>query len=449
MRAFPALLRVATVTIGVLAAVPASAVTQLELWHALSGPAGDHITQLAHRFNESQTEYRVVATFKGGHEETLKAGLDAQRAGRAPHMLHIEDADSDAVAQARAAFRPVYQVMQEAREPLSPKKYMEAVSERFSDEQGRLVSLPLNVATPVLFYNREAFIEAGLDPDDPPRTWMKLQEVALKLAESYECTYTTDRPTWVHIENLLALHNEPLSERTAGRNAQDRLVFNGRLVMKHVGLLMSWVKSRLFTYFGPGGQAEAKFIEGECAMFTSASSAYANIAQKSKFKFGVSPLPFHDEFPGAPFTTLVGGGSLWVMTGKKAPEYRGVARFFTYLSQPEVQAEWHQATGFLPVSPDAFDLTAKQGFYEKNPGVDVPVRQVHGKMLNRARKERVTPAAWLRGIGDQELEDVWAARKTPKEGVDNTVERGNKQLQLMSARRTPAANAAPSATKKR
>jgi sn-glycerol 3-phosphate transport system substrate-binding protein len=433
---------VATVSSALLVALPAWAATDIELWHSLGGPAGDQLVQLTQRFNESQNEYRINASFKGGHDETLKAGLEAQKAGRGPHLLHVEETDVDALTKARSSLRPVYQVMQEAREPLNSKTFIPAIGDRFSDEQGRLTSLPFDVTTPVLFYNRDAFVEAGLDPEDPPRTWMKVQEAALKLSESYFCTYTTDQPTWVHIENLLARHNEPLAERN-GRNAQEKLVFNGRLVMKHVGLLMSWVKSRLFTYFGPGPEAVAKFSEGDCAMLTSASSSYAEIARKAQFKLGITQLPFHDEFPGAPYSTLVGGGSLWVMAGKKAPEYRGVARFLAYVSRPEVQAQWHQATGFLPVSEQAFELSSREGFYDKNPGIDVGVRQIHGKMLNRARPDRSMPAAWLRTIGDEELADVWAARKTPKEGVDNTVERGNKQLQLMTSPARAATKVAP------
>jgi sn-glycerol 3-phosphate transport system substrate-binding protein len=353
------------------------------------------------------------------------------------------------VAGAASAFRPAFQVMQEAREPLNTKAYLESVSERVSDERGRFLSIPLDMSTPVLFYNKDAFAEVGLDPNDPPRTWMKVQEASLKLAESYFCTYTSDRPAWVHIENLLSWHNEPLSERGTGRAPQEKLVFNGRLVMKHVGLLMSWVKSGLFSNFSRSGEAQAKFNEGECAMMTAASSVYADVVQKAQFKFGVSPLPFHDEFPGAPFSTLVSGGSLWAMAGKKAPEYRGVARFFAFLSQPEVQAQWHQATGFLPATTEAFELSARQGFYEQRPGIDVAVRQVHGKMLNRARKDRSMHAAWLRPIANQELEDVWAARKTPKEGIDETVERGNRELQLKAARNSKEAQEAARKGKKR
>jgi sn-glycerol 3-phosphate transport system substrate-binding protein len=425
----------------------AAAQTEIELWHALSGATGDQLTQLVERFNGSQPAYRLVPVFKGGQEETVKAGLQAQRAGRAPHILQVDDALTESVLSTRTAFRPVFQVMQEAREPLDAGSFLKAVSERFSDNRGRLYSVPLNTATPVLFYNKDAFAQAGLDPEDPPRTWLKVQEAALKLVDhehgSVYCGYTTDWPAWIHIENLLAWHDEPLSERSqAPRGAREKLILNARLMMRHIGLLSSWVKSGIFTYYGRRSEGESKFAEGECGILTASSSSYAEIVEKAQFNLGVSPLPFHDDFPGAPFSTLVGGGSLWVMAGKKSAEYKGVAKFLAYLSRPEVQAQWHQATGFLPATAAAFELGSRHGFYTRNPGIDVPVRQVHGSTLHlRAKRTRGHHASWLRAIADEELEAVWQGRKTPKQALDDVVERGNRLLQLTASRRDrPAAS---------
>lgn len=432
------LLCAATLGLGFAAHAPAQ--TNIVLWHALSGATGDQLLQLVERFNASQSAYQIVPVYKGSEQDTVKAGLEAQRAGNPPHILQIDELAADAALQARNAFRPVYQVMQEAREPLKPGLYVKAVSERFSDAQGRLVSLPFNTATPVLFYNRDVFATAGLDPDDPPRTWMKVQQAALKLmdSQSVNCAYTTDAPAWVHVENLLAWHNEPLSER-GSRGMQEKLVFNARLLMRHIGLLSSWVKSGLFSYYGRRNEGEMKFAEGECAMLTGSSSSYGDIVQKARFRLGVSPLPFHDDFPGAPFHTLVGGGSLWVMSGSKKAEYKGVAKFLSFLSQPEVQAQWHQATGFLPAIAEAFELGDRQGYYQINPGIDVPVRQVHGTVPHqRVKRERNGHAAWLRSIADEELEAVWAQRKTPKQALDDAVERGNRLLQTLATRRPRA-----------
>ena len=149
----------------------------------------------------------------------------------------------------------------------------------------------------------------------------------------------------------------------------------------------------------------------------------------AKFNFGVAPLPYYPDVKGAPQNTIIGGASLWVMNGRPAPEYKGVAKFFTFLSQPEIQADWHQGTGYLPITMAAYELTKKSGFYEKNPGADVSVEQMVVKTTTKSRGVRLGNLPQIRTIVDEELEAVWAGKKTAKEGLDTAVARGNEQLE--------------------
>src|SRR5690606_24317027 len=132
--------------------------------------------------------------------------------------------------------------------------------------------------------------------------------------------------------------------------------------------LKEWNQKGYFVYGGRTNQAEAKFYSGECAMLTSSSAARANIDRNVKFKYAVSMLPYYADVKGAPQNTIIGGASLWVMSGKKPEEYKGVARFLTFLADPQRQAQWHQQTGYLPITPAAYEITKASGFYEKNPG---------------------------------------------------------------------------------
>ena len=132
--------------------------------------------------------------------------------------------------------------------------------------------------------------------------------------------------------------------------------------------------------------------------------------------------------PGAPQNTIIGGASLWAMGGKKNDEYKGVAKFFKFLSQPEVQAKWHQETGYLPITKAAYELTRKSGFYEKNPGTDVSVQQMIVKTTDKSRGIRLGNFAQIRTVIDEELENVWAGKKTAKEALDNAVRRGDDLL---------------------
>jgi sn-glycerol 3-phosphate transport system substrate-binding protein len=205
-----------------------------------------------------------------------------------------------------------------------------------------------------------------------------------------------------------------------------KLIFNTHLMVRHVSLLSSWARAGYFTYSGRRIEGERRFEKGECAMVSAASSSYADLRRAAKFDFGVAQLPYYDDIRGAPHHSLIGGAGLWVLAGRKAPEYRGVAKFLAWLARPEIQAEWHQRTGYVPVTRAAFDLTAKSGFYRDYPGHEIAIRQL---LLNNPTREsrgiRLGPMQEIRLILEQELESVWDGTVAPKLALDRAAERGD------------------------
>ena len=411
-----------------LIAQPAMAATEIRLWHSMAGALGARLDELVARFNASQTEYRVTANLKRGYEDMASAALGARLAGHAPHVIQVPEAAAGSLLEMKHAFRPVHELMAEAHERLDSKSFYAPIAARFRDRSDRLVALPFNSAVAVLFYNKDAFVKAGLDPARAPRTWREVQAAALALRDAGDlCGYTTSWPAWIHLEDLAAWHDEPMATRSNGFDVS--YTFNGIMMVRHISLLSSWLKSRIFTYSGRKNEADAKFHGGECGMLTSASSAYADIAERARFKFGVAPMPYYDEFPHAPHNSSLGGEALWVLSGKSAAEYRGVAKFFAYLTRPEVQAGWHQKTGYLPVGPAAFDLSRRQGFYKTRPGFEMLVKRLsQRKPAADSPGLRFGNLLLVRAVIDEELEQVWSGRITPKEALDEAVERGNRLL---------------------
>ncbi|MPN42776.1 sn-glycerol-3-phosphate-binding periplasmic protein UgpB [bioreactor metagenome] len=188
-------------------------------------------------------------------------------------------------------------------------------------------------------------------------------------------------------------------------------------------------KQGLFVYKGRMSTPEPSFISGECAMITTSSGFYGNAKKNAKFNFGLSTLPYYPDVEGAPQNTVIGGASLWVMGGKKADEYKGVAEFFSFVSKPDVQSASHKRTGYLPITLEAFALTEKSGYYKENPGTDVAPNQMIRKTTDKSRGIRLGNYVQIRTIEDEELEQVWAGKKTPKEGLDAIVKRGNEMLE--------------------
>jgi sn-glycerol 3-phosphate transport system substrate-binding protein len=405
----------------------AKAPTELRLWHAMSGARGDELERLAARFNASQAEYRVAPRYKGTEEQTLALALGSRRSIWGPHIVQVYEAGTaDLMAQEYAA-RPLWQVMAEAGLPLDPN-YFPAVAGAFSDAQGRLLALPFNISTPVLYYNRVAFRKAKLDAGNPPRTWYEMPAVLGALADSGStCALTTAWQSWILLENMSAWHNE---EFATGHNGMDgagaRLAFNRGLMVRWISMLNSWMKAGYFSYSGRDNEGEARFASGECAMLTSSSASYAQLLGRAKFDVGVAQLPYYDDFSAAPQNTLVGGSGLWVIAGRTRWEYRGVARFLAYLARPDVQAQWHQKTGYLPLTAAAYELGRVQGFYAANPAQEIAVRQLMRKSPTRDTMGiRLAQFKRIRGIIDEELESVWGGTKTPLDALNTAVERGN------------------------
>ena len=417
-----------------IAAPAARAATEIQFWHAMDGALGDQLTAIVARFNGAQKDYVVVPVFKGSYDETLAAGLAASLAGKGPHVLQVYEVGTANMMSARRIVKPLHQLMREAGERFDQKMYVPAVASFYSDAKGDLQSLPFNTSTPVLYVNRTALKESGVKPNAELKTWYQLQEVLLEVREKFpqSCGLTTTWPSWVMLENLLAWHNEEYASRNNGYDGMDaQLKFNTRLAIRHVSLMTAWTKGKIFSYSGRRDEGERRFARGECSMLTASSGSYGNLARDVRFDLGVLPLPYYDDINSAPYNTLMGGASLWAMNGKTAGEFKGMAKFFAYLSQPEVQAEWHQATGYLPITRAAYELTAKTGYYEKNPGTAVAMQELlDGKRMPQpfSRGIRLGNHLMIRAVVDEELERAWAAIKPPKQALDDAVARGNDLL---------------------
>lgn len=430
--------------LAVFASTAAIATTDLQFWHAMEGVPAEALQQSVNRFNESQKTYRVVLVHKGDYQQTLAAGMEAVKAGKAPHLLQVYEVGAADMMAERSAYKPLYQLAAETRVPVDKEAYLPPAAAFYSDASGRLLALPFNSSTPVMYYNRNAFIKAGLDPEKPPKTWYELQPALIKLQEAdIDCPYTTSWQSWIHLENTSAWHNHPFASANNGLGAgRAELTFNSHLMVRHISLMSAWMKSELFLYAGRTNIGEVRFATGECAVLTGSSAAHTSIMRAASFRVGVAPLPYYDDFNGAPYNTLIGGAALWAMAGKTAAEYLGVARFMQFLSSPTIAAEWHKNTGYIPETRGAYTALQKTGYYETNPDMLIAATQLRGIHPGSfARGVRLRHFEKIRAIIDEELEAVWKTGKPPKQALDDAVERGNALLGAAE----PAAIARPEA----
>lgn len=408
-----------------------AAAAEIQFWHAFTGRLGELVGEQIEKFNASQSEHKVVGSHKGNYSETLNAGIAAFRAKEQPHILMVFEVGTATMMGAKGAIKPVHEVMKDAGASFDSNAYIGSVKGYYTTTDGKMLSLPFNSSTPVLWVNRDALKSAGIDPDTDMSTWQKVGGVLDKLkASGHECPLTTAWQSWIHLENMSAYHNVPFATKDNGFAGTDtELALNGPLQVKHLQQMGDWAKDGKFVYKGRRNEGGADFRAGACALFTESSAGYAGIKKEAKFNFDVRSLPYYEGEAGAPQNTIIGGASLWVMSGHEAEEYKAAAAFLNFLSSTDIQAKWHQDTGYLPITSAAGDKTKADGFYEKNPGTDVAVIQMTAKQpTGNSKGLRLGSFDQIRGIIDEELEAIWSGDKTAQVAMDSAKERGDKLL---------------------
>ncbi len=421
-----------------LASTPAAwAQTEIQFWHAMGGNLGETVNEIAAGFNKSQTEYKVTPVYKGSYTETLTAAIAAFRAKQAPHIVQVFEVGTANMMAAKGAVYPIYQLMADAKEPFDPKAYIGPVYGYYSTTDGKLLSMPFNSSTPVLYWNKELLSKAGLDPNKPPTTWPELGEMAKKaVAAGAKCGFTPQWQTWTLIENYGAWHNLPYATKANGFGGVDiELKFNDAPRVKLIQMFADWAKDKTFVYGGREGKSTALFTAGDCAFHIASSASAAGIDKAlGAGKAGIAMMPYSPDVIAKPQNSIIGGATLWVLQGKPAAEYKGVAKFLTYLASTPIQAKWHQETGYVPVTLAAAEVTEKDGFYKKFPGRDIAVKELTlNPPTENSKGLRIGNFVQIRDVVDEELESVWSGKKDAKAALDEAVKRGNELLKRFEA----------------
>ncbi|GCA52093.1 MULTISPECIES: sn-glycerol-3-phosphate ABC transporter substrate-binding protein UgpB [Sinorhizobium] len=407
-------------------AFQAQAATELQWWHAMTGANNEMIEELTKEFNESQSTYKVVPVFKGTYPETLNAGIAAFRSKQPPAIIQVFDAGSGTMMAAEGAIVPAAEILQKGGFTFDKSQYLPGIVAYYSKPDGTMLSFPYNSSSPILYYNKDAFQKAGLNVDNPPKTWPEVFEAAKKIKTSgaAPCGMTSTWLTWIQTENFAAWNNVPYGTNENGLGGTDvKLQINAPLYVEHFQAIADLAKEGAFRYGGRTSEAKQLFTSGECAILTESSGGLGDIA-KSGVNYGIGQLPYYEGH--GPQNTIPGGASLWVFAGKSDEEYKGVAEFFNFLSQTEIQAKLHQVSGYMPVTMAAYEETKKSGFYEKNPGRETPLLQMMGKApTENSKGVRLVNLPQVRDILNEEFEAMLSGQQDAKTALDKAVERGD------------------------
>ena len=406
----------------------AFAEVEVQWWHAMGGANGERVDKIAGDFNASQSDYKIVPVYKGNYTETMTAAIASFRAKQHPHIVQVFEVGTATMMSAKGAVYPMEQLMKDAGEPFDKSDYLPAVISYYQTPEGELLSMPFNSSTPVLWYNADALKAAGVDV---PETWDDVKSVSKALVgNGMKCGLSFGWQSWVMIENFSAWHDIEMGTKENGFAGFDtEFTFNNDHVVARMDDIASMSADGSFVYAGRRGDSLPSFTNGECGMWINSSAYYGSMTSQAKFDFAQTMLPLDTNVASAPQNSIIGGATLWALAGHEDEEYKGVAKFMTYLSSPEVQAWWHQETGYVPITTAAYELSKEQGFYETNPGTDTAIQQLSlNTPTPNSRGVRFGNFVQVRDVINEEMEAIWAGSKTAQEGLDEAVSRGNELL---------------------
>ena len=419
-----------SVTMGLLAAAalaaPALAQQKVEVqfWHAMGGVLGERVEEIVKRYNASQDKYTVVASNKGNYDEVINATIAAYRAKKAPQIVQIYERGFMSMLLS-GAIEPVQDLLASRKKNVDMADFIKPVASYYQ-YKGKLMSMPFNSSTPILFYNKEQFEKAGFE--GPADTWAEFEKqlYAIKQKGAAECgSSLAGDYFWSLMENYGTVNDQPWGTKSNGYDGLDtEFVYNKTRLVGQVQRLQKWVNDGVIQIAGQGLSPEQLFTSGKCATFFASTAAHGGIERDPKIKWSATFLPHEADLTAR--NSSIGGATLWVMKGHKAEEYDAVADFLAFVASPDLQLWWHKVTGYVPITNKAYQLAKAEGYYQKSPTREIAILQ-----LNRG-----TPTANSQGFhfGNytqttfalrEEMESVFANKKTPQQGLDDAVRRGN------------------------
>lgn len=414
-------------------AIPASAKTELQWWHAMGGRLGEVVDEIATNYNASQSEYEIIPTYKGGYEDTMTAGIAAFRAKQQPHIIQIFDAGAATIINAPGATIPVADLMQEYGKGFDIEDYIEGVRYFYADSAGKMIGMPFNASTPLLYFNKEAFAKAGIT--NPPATWEEFEEMAPKLKAAGYTALAQSHSPWILSENFHSRHNLQLATGNNGYDSTDvEILYNNDSMKMHWGKMKEWLDNGHYGFYGRAwGDNQDAFVQKKVAMWMGSSGSFGGLKKSTDFEFGTTFLPYWKSVIDEPKGTFIGGAALFAMSGKPDEEYKGVADFFSYMTNPENQVFWHKETGYVPITTAAYDVAKAEGYYNESPDAEVGILQLSQPGGEWTKGYRLGYYVQIRDVMYSKFDDIFSGKSSVDDAFAEMEAESNKLLARFAA----------------
>lgn len=397
----------------------------ITFWHAMSGSRQDVVNDLVDTFNEKNPDIQVNAEYTGSYAETLTKALAAVRAGTPPTIVQVYEVGTQTMLDS-GAIVPVYTL---APEDFDWSEVVQPVMKYYSVE-GKMYCMPFNSSTAMLYYNKDVFRKAGLDPDKPPKTFDEVFEYGKQIVESGAAKggISFGWPAWI-FEQMHAYHGQLYANNENGRaGLATEVLLNRDFGVKVLTEWQKWAQAGVLVYGGREYKANDPFLAGEFAMLVQSTSSLGGILKKANFEVGTTFLPkMAGDWPLG--NSVIGGGCLWVLKGHPPETYEAAWKFLQYSFSPERAKIWHKRTGYFPISNTAYKELQEEGWFEEEPN--------HATAFNQILSGADTPAArgvllgnfvQIRDIVGTAIEEVLVNGEDPKKALDAAAEEANRVL---------------------
>jgi len=406
--------------------VTAQEPTEITFWHAMSGSRADVVQQLVDGFNAANPDVKVVAEFTGSYAETLTKALTAYAAGEAPDIVQVYEVGTRTMLDSGA----IVPVMEISGGTLDQSKFVQPILNYYAID-GELRCMPFNSSTAMLYYNKDMFEAAGLDPDKPPTTFSEVYDMGKQIIDAgvAKNVISFGWPAWI-MEQMFAMHDQLLANEDNGRaGLATEVYFNSDFGVKVLTEWQKWANDGLLFYGGREYSANDPFIAGEFAMLAQSTSSLGGIEKAAEFNLGTAFLPSLDGYERTG-NNVVGGGCLWTMAGQSPEEYDAVWRFYQYLSEVDQDMMWHKGTGYFPASNATVDALDTEGWFEQNPNFRTAFDQIlAGNDTIAARGVLLGDFVVIRDIVGAAIEEAVVNGVDPQEALDAAVEEADQVLE--------------------
>ncbi len=410
----------------------AYAQTEIDWWHAMGGQLGETVNEVAKMFNESQSDYVITPVYKGGYEDTLTATIAAFRAGEQPNIVQVFDAGAATIIGAEGAVIPAADLITDAGIDFDANEYISGVRYFYADSAGKMVGMPFNSSTPILYYNVEALAKAGVEP---PKTWEEFETIAPALVDAGYIPFAQSHSPWIMTENFHSRHNLPFATNNNGFDGSDgtQILVNNDAIKTHFAKMKEWLDQGWYGYYGAGwGDNQSPFENGEVAMWLGSSGSFGGLKNSADFEFSATFLPYWEAINAEPTQTFIGGAALFAMSGHDDAENKASAEFFKFLSSADVQLMWHKETGYVPITNAAYDLAKAEGYYDETPQAEVGIQQLSLPGGDFSKGYRMGFYVQIRDVMNREYGRIFAGETDVESAFMVIEEEGNKLLDRFS-----------------